>query len=159
MSDWIGKANREDLTYPVAAFRESLVKRLRLLRKYKGALHLTRAGAAARDRPAVLFEHLAASITPPHERDRSVVDADLLMLAYAAITPDGELPLDRIATHLTNLGYQYDDGRPIARYDVLHYEANVHDILVNIAEPPAGRRPRSQISAVASALARTALQR
>ena len=158
MADWIGKANREDLTYPVAAFRESLVKRLRLLRKYKGALYLTRAGAAARDRPAVLFEHLAASIAPPHERDRSVVDANLLMLAYAAITPDGELPLDRIAAHLTDLGYQYEDGQPIARYDVLHYEANVHDILVNIAAPPAGRRPRRQISAVASTLARTALQ-
>ena len=159
MANWIGKANREDLTYPVALFREALVKDLRLLRKYKGALHLTRAGAAARDRPSALFGHVAASIIPPHQRGRFDVDADLLVLAYAAVTPDGELPLDLIAAHLTDLGYQHDDGQPVAGHNLHQYEANVHDTLVNIAEPPAGRRARSQISAVASALANTALQR
>lgn len=159
MANWIGKGNREDLTYPVAEFRESLVKQLKLLRKYKGALHLTRAGAVARDRPAVLFDHLAASITPPQARGRFTVDADLLVLAYAAVTPDGELPLDRIAAHLTDLKYRHDDGRPIARHVLHQYEANVHDVLVNIAEPPTGRRARSQISAVAAALANAALGR
>ena len=158
MANWIGKANREDLTYPVALFREALVKRLGLLRKYKGALQLTRAGTAARDRPAVLFGHVATSIVPPHQRGRFVVDADLLVLAYAAISPDGELPLDRIAAHLTAAGYQHDDGQPVAGHDLHRYEANVHDILVNIAEPPVGRRARSQISAAASALANAALQ-
>lgn len=158
MADWIGKANREDLTYPVAAFRESLVKKLKLLRKYKGALHLTRAGAAARDRPAVLFDRIAVSIAPPHERGRFTVDADLLVLAYAAVTPGGELPLDRIAAHLTDLGYEHDDGQPVARRDLRLYESTVHHALVNIAEPPSGRRARSQISAVAAALANAALQ-
>ncbi|MGI5187683.1 plasmid pRiA4b ORF-3 family protein [Promicromonospora sp. CA-289599] len=157
MANWIGKGNREDLTVPVANFRESLVKQLKLLRKYKGALHLTRAGAAARDRPAVLFDHLAASITPPQERGRFTVDADLLVLAYAAVTPDGELPLDRIAAHLTDLGYLHDDGRPVAGHVLHQYEANVHDILVNVDAPPTGRRARSQISAIAAALAGAAL--
>ena len=159
MANWIGKANREDLTYPVALFRETLVKHLRLLRTYKGALHLTRAGAAARDKPAALFDHVATSIAPPHQRGRFVVDADLLVLAYAAVTPDGELPLDRIAAHLADLGYQHDDGQTASGHDLHRYENNVHDVLVNVAEPPAGRRARSQISAVASALADTALQR
>lgn len=157
MANWIGKGNREDLTYPIAIFREAMVKRLGLLRKYKGALHLTRAGAAARDKPAALFDHLAAAITPPRERGRFAVDADLLVLAYAAVTPDDELPLDRIAGHLTDLRYQHDDGRPIARHVLHQYEASVHDVLVNIAEPPTGRRARSQISAVAAALANAAL--
>jgi hypothetical protein len=158
MANWIGKGNREDLTYPVAEFRESLVKQLKLLRRYKGALHPTRTGAAARDRPAVLFDHLAASITPPQERGRFVVDAGLLVLAYAAVTPDGELPLDRIAAHLTDLGYQHDDGRPVAGHVLHQYEANVHDILVNVDAPPTGRRARSRISAVAASLAKTALR-
>lgn len=158
MANWIGKGNREDLTYPVAEFRESLVKQLKLLRKYKGALHLTRTGAAARDRPAVLFDHLAASITPPQARGRFVVDADLLVLAYAAVTPGGELPLDRVAAHLSDLGYQHDDGRPVAGHVLHQYEANVHDVLVNIDEPPTERRARSQISAVAASLAKTVLR-
>ena len=158
MADWIGKANREDLTYPVAAFREALVKKLKLLRKFKGALHLTRAGGAACDRPARLFDHLAASIAPPQERGRFVVDADLLVLAYAAVTPDGELPLDRIAAHLTDLGYEHDDGRPVAGHVLHQYAANVHDVLVNVDAPPAGRRARSQISTVAATLAHAALR-
>ena len=159
MANWIGQANREDLTYPVADFRKTLVKRLRLLRKYKGVLHLSRAGAAARDRPVALFDHVIASITPPRDRGRFAVDADLLVLAYAAVTPNGELPLDLIAAQLTDLGYQHDDGRPIAGHVLHQYEFDVHDVLVNIAEVPAGRRERSHISAAAAALATAALQR
>ncbi|MFC4632170.1 hypothetical protein ACFO6V_28265 [Promicromonospora alba] len=114
----------------LAELREAMVERLGLLRKYKGALHLTRAGATARDEPAVLFDHRTGA-TPPQERRRFVIDADLLVLAYAAVTPAGELPLDRIAAHLTDLRYQHDDGRPAARHVLHQYEAR-----------PTSRHPR-----------------
>lgn len=46
MADWIGANSRETHTVPVLHFRESL-QQLGLLRKYKGKLLLTRAGASA----------------------------------------------------------------------------------------------------------------
>lgn len=58
MVDWIGTANRECHTVPVLRFRESL-QQLGLLRKYRGRLLLTRAGAAARGNPERLWRHLA----------------------------------------------------------------------------------------------------
>jgi hypothetical protein len=156
MGDWIGKANREEHSRPVADFRDRMTKQLGLLRKYKGTLRLTKAGAAVHGRPASLFGHLAARLRPDMVRDRFEVDADLLVLAYAAVTPDGDLPLDRIAAHLNDLDYRLDD-LPIRGFYLRLYENNAHGLLVNVSNEPLRPRHDSRISPVAAALAYAAL--
>ncbi|GAA4847169.1 hypothetical protein GCM10023221_27370 [Luteimicrobium xylanilyticum] len=155
MAGWIGKANREDLTVPVRSFRESLVKPLGLLRKYRGRLLLTRAGAACRDLPDVLFDHLAARLAPSNERTFAG-DADVLVLAHAAVSTGADLPLRSIASLLTEVGYQYSDGDPITEYAV-----PVHDgaasVLLDVSDTPAVYPHRYRVSPVAAALGRAAL--
>jgi len=63
-------------------------------------------------------------------------DATLLLLAYAATSPNTELPLDTIATALTHLGWQSDDGTQIAGYDV--YRLRALEILRNISHARPG---------------------
>ena len=159
MGDWIGKANREDLTYPVADFRDRITGQLGLLRKYKGTLRLTRAGTAALGRPAELFDHLAARLTPSSVRDRFVIDADLLALAYAATSPGQDLPVDSIAAHLADLGYRTSDDQPVPEYYLHQYENNAHDVLINVNPDPVRRGHHRRISPVAAALAHAALTR
>lgn len=55
MGGWMGKANRESDAMPVLHFRKML-QSVGLLRKHKGALRLTRAGAAARQAPGGAVE-------------------------------------------------------------------------------------------------------
>lgn len=50
---WIGKANREDLTWPVAALRET-AQHVGLLRKAKGTLTPTARAGAVADHPSEL---------------------------------------------------------------------------------------------------------
>ncbi|MEU4361138.1 hypothetical protein [Promicromonospora sp. NPDC023987] len=100
MGDWRGLANRGDLTWPVAEFRATAVKKFGLLRKAKGRLLLTRAGAAVDGKPAALFTHLAARIAPPRvTSDTFAVDADLPVLAYATVSSGTDLPVETIALH------------------------------------------------------------
>ena len=67
MADWIGKSNREVHCYPLLRFRESL-QEVGLLRKAKGTLLLTRAGAAAQRDPAKLWNHLASRLAAGRRR-------------------------------------------------------------------------------------------
>ncbi|WP_344250681.1 plasmid pRiA4b ORF-3 family protein [Isoptericola hypogeus] len=157
MEGWIGKANREDLTVPVAGFRESLTRPLGLLRKYKGALLLTRAGAAARRSPQALFAHLAARLVP--DDTGFARDANLLVLAYAAVSTGNEIPRRQIAETLDSLGYQRSDGRPVDAYALRSFEGNALDVLLNVATPPFDRRTEHRISPAAAALAYAALTR
>ncbi|WP_341361020.1 plasmid pRiA4b ORF-3 family protein [Georgenia sp. M64] len=156
MAGWIGKANREDLTWPVAAFRESLIRHLGLLRKHRGRLVLTRAGAAAHVDPRALFEHLAGRLRPREGREFER-DADLLVLAYAAVGEDKVLPLSQVAATLTDLGYRYSDGTVVDEHAVRTYDRNVYGVLLDLSPEPAVRREHRRMSPVAAALARAAL--
>ena len=60
---WIGSCTREDTTAPILALRET-AQQLKLLRKYRGRLLLTKTGAALRDDPEALRRHLAQSPPP-----------------------------------------------------------------------------------------------
>ncbi|NHU46423.1 plasmid pRiA4b ORF-3 family protein [Rhodococcus sp. A14] len=62
---WIGTCTREDTTAPVFDLRETAAQ-LRLLRRYRGQLLLTKNGAALRDDPESLRRYLAAPC--PHRR-------------------------------------------------------------------------------------------
>jgi len=153
MGGWIGKANRESETTPVLHFRQ-LLQSLGLLRKYKGAMRLTRAGAAAQKAPEELWNRLADALVPAESDFNS--DAALLLLAYAATSADAELPLDEVAAALTAGGWQTDDGRPIERRDL--YWIPALEVLRNVTSEPTGWLDRWRISPAAARLARAALQ-
>jgi hypothetical protein len=60
---WIGSCTREDTTAPVLYLRET-AQQLKLLRKYRGQLLLTKTGAALRDDTDALRRHLTKSLPP-----------------------------------------------------------------------------------------------
>lgn len=155
MGDWIGKHNREVHTVPLLEFRES-VQAMGLLRKHKGTLVLTRAGAAARRDPAKLWAHLADRLVPARAGDFET-QATLLLLAYAATSPGASIPRGQVAAALSELGWHHRDGRPLEGAEV--FRLRVFHTLVNVADTPASFRHRDQVSPAAAALARAALTR
>ena len=81
----------------------------------------------------------------------------MLLLAYAATSPDTELPLDTIAAALTHLGWQSHDGTPIIGYDL--YWLRALDVLRNVSNAHFHRGGRWRISVEAAELARAALRK
>ncbi len=154
MGGWIGKPNREHDTTPVLHFRKAL-QSVGLLRKHKGSLQLTRAGSEAQAAWPVSWNHLADRLLPTAGGFET--DATLLLLAYAATSPNTELPLDTIAAALTHLGWQSGDRTPIAGYDL--YRLRALDILRNISHTRPQRTDRCPISPEAAELARAALRK
>lgn len=154
MASWIGMRNREVQCAPLLFFRESL-QSLGLLRKHKGTLVLTRAGAAAQRDPGKLWNHLAARLLPTNTDSFENLTA-LLMVTYAAGADDENLPLDEIASALTELGWRQQDGSPVCGWDVQRGAAR--ETLVNITDRPRSRGERNLVSPVAATLARAALR-
>lgn len=151
---WIGKNNRESHTAPLLDFRHSL-QSMGLLRKHKGRLLLTRAGAAAQRDRRRLWTHLAERLVPDG-RDRFTEEASLLLLAYVATSPGGTTPLGDVAEALGHLGWSTRSG-PLEYYDVYHLE--VYTVLRNVSDRPVDFRDRDRIHPVAAALAGAALRR
>ncbi len=153
MHGWIGKANREIDTTPVLHFRKTL-QSLGLLRKHKGTLRLTRAGRIAQADLQGLWDQLADLLVPTS--DGFDTAATLLLLAYAATSPNTELPFDTIAEALNSLGWQGHDGTPVYDHDL--YRLPVVEVLRNVSTTRPDRSHRWQISVEAAQLARAALQ-
>lgn len=154
MHRWIGKANREIDTTPVLHFRKAL-QALGLLRKHKGSLLLTRAGHDSLAAWQTLWKHLADRLVP--NADGFDTDATLLLLLYAATSPDSELPLDTIAAALTHLGWQSHDGTPIVDYDL--YPLRALDVLRNVSTEHFSRGGRWRIDDEVAELAPAALRK
>lgn len=154
MGDWIGKNNRESLAAPLLDFRQSL-QSIGLLRRYKGSLLLTRAGASAQRDPRRLWDLLAGKLVP--EGDGFEADATLLLLAYAASSAGAEIPLKPITEALAHLGWQHRDGQPLRDYEL--YRLAAFDTLMNVADKQANLGGPRQVSSAAAALARAALRR
>ena len=155
MGNWIGTNNREVNAAPLLGFRESLQAK-GLLRKHKGRLLLTRAGAAAQCDPAVLWRHLAERMIPSKVGDFGLV-ASLLLLAYAGTSPGAQIPSEQLAVALSELGWHHEDGRPVEGYEF--YWLDVFDTLVNVSDRPASIGGHNMISPAAAHLARAALRR
>jgi len=153
MHGWIGQANRESDTTPVLHFRKAL-QGLGLLRKHKGSLLLTRAGHDSHAAWQTLWNRLADRLVP--NTDGFDTDATLLLLLYAATSPDSELPLDTIAAALTHLGWQSNDGTPIVGYDL--YRLRAFDVLRNVSTAHVSRSDRWRIDDEVAELARAALR-
>lgn len=154
MGDWYGAQNREVNCIPLLEFRESL-QSMGLLRKHKGTLLLTRAGAGAQRDPAALWDHLAARLSPAND-DTFEAHAGFLLLIYAAGAQDGSLPLDDVAAALNELGWRHPDHSPVSSYDL--YRLPTYSALINVAKHPRSRADQRRISSGASALARAALR-
>lgn len=155
MGDWIGTHNREVQSAPILHFRQSL-QSMGLMRKYKGALVLTRAGSVAQRDPRALWNHLTQRLLPS-ECTSYDGQAGLLLLTYAGSTEDGVLPIDEIASMLGNFGWRHQDGTPVRGYEL--YRLPQHDALANVADSLRMPERRGRISAAASTLARAALRR
>lgn len=153
MGGWIGTLSRERDAIPLLDFRRSL-QSMRLLRKYKDKLLLTRPGAGVQQDVHRLWDLLATSMIPAE--DGFERDATLLLLAYAATSAGHTLPLDAIAEALYDLGWQHHEGGPLKGYELHRLAA--FDILRSVSgRPEQGWRIR--ISPAAAALARAALVR
>lgn len=155
MSDWIGKKNREADSYPLLRFREGL-QDLGLLRKYKGRLRLSKAGAAVADDPGAVWDLLARKLIQPRE-DSFENEANLLLLAYAAFGADGVMPLDEVALAMAGLGWIWPDGHPLSSLDLPELRPDTIDILRNVGAPSADTGLFDRVTPMAAALARTAL--
>ncbi|WP_422116548.1 plasmid pRiA4b ORF-3 family protein [Brachybacterium sp. UNK5269] len=148
---WYGKNNRENLAVHLLAFREALQK-LKLLRKYKGALLPTRRAAAAGIDPRAVWQLLVEGLIPPapgFERDA----AALLLLHVASTRPGDEVSFDRVADELTQAGWRAGD-EPVSFGHVRDLPATA--LLWNLTAQQEGEK-FSTFSRVARDLATTVL--
>lgn len=153
MAEWIGKNNREANSVPVLRFRQSL-QALGLLRKYKGQLLLTRAGAAMRGHPERLFGHLASRLVPP-AAGSFAQESTLVALVYVATSGGTPVSLGRIAEALSARGWRRSDGEEIGSLSL--YGLEPLQVLRDVSDRPVTFRDRNRYSPVAVALARIAL--
>lgn len=147
-----GKLNRETHVIPVLELRESM-QRLGLLRKAKGRVTLTKAGEAARTDVDRLRDHLAGRLAP-QGKDRFGDEASLLVLAYAATSPGGLLPLPRVAVALNDLGWSLSQGGRIQHYHLYRTVPVINLLEAITTDRPDARTERHRTSPTASALAR-----
>ncbi|HQR81262.1 MAG TPA: plasmid pRiA4b ORF-3 family protein, partial [Actinomycetota bacterium] len=125
---WIGRKNRETQTAPVLWFREML-QSLGLLRKYRGRLLLTKAGARGLAEPDHLWGHIASRLIPRTPRfDR---EASLLTLLWGTSLPDS-VPGNIVIEAVAALGWKRNDGTPVSPGDLRH-ETTASDVLAQLA--------------------------
>lgn len=159
--DWIGKGNREDLTWPVLALRESATK-LGLLRKHRGRLLATKQGRRLRDDPVGLWWHIVQRMPlgEPRSAEHQAGVVTLLGVAAGSDPRDAELG-SVLAEVLDGLGWLHWDGTRLSGRAAAAVARDVVDVLEHCrafgdhvgvfdhAEPVPGGR----------ALARAVLQR
>lgn len=153
VQDWPGKPNRELHVRPLLEFRET-VQSMGLLRKRAGVLHLTKAGAAAQQDPTRLWDHLATRLVPG--KGDFDTTATLLLLVYVGSSPDGQVPLNEVATLLTVLGWQLGSGGPVLGHHLHGLRAT--DVLLNVGDAVPIRFGELRVSPAAATLARAALR-
>ncbi|ETA04869.1 MULTISPECIES: plasmid pRiA4b ORF-3 family protein [Gordonia] len=156
MKYFFGAKNREVQSAPVLHFRESML-RMGLLRKYKGRLLPTRAGANLADDPQALADHLADRLLN-QKMDQFSEDASLLMLFFAAASePGDEMPLETIGALLTAYRWQGPGGRPIQKYDLYDLDNGIYEFFGAVSPPERGLRGVT-LSSTAIEIARRAIR-
>lgn len=143
---WIGKANREDLTPPVAGVRDT-ARALGLVTVRKGRVIPTAVGIRCRQDPAALWEHIVGRLPlGTKDFDRH---AGWLTLAVAGSGTPAEEWDDQIGDLLHALGWRTDrdsDSRPSAHSPTL-------DVLEQLA---GATRTGSRLTGTDRAVATTA---
>ncbi|MGV1007509.1 MAG: plasmid pRiA4b ORF-3 family protein [Dermatophilaceae bacterium] len=153
--EWIGKGNREDLTYPVAALREQ-AQAFGLIRKAKGRLLPTVRARAMRDEPVALLEHILGRLTPQRD-DFERLATLLTLLAVSGGSRlgrswgQGEVA-DEVCRVLAAAGWRRDTG-PIERLDVTRATRVPVDVLLSmtsrVPDPETAQQLRLRLALVA----------
>lgn len=157
--DWIGEANREDLTYPMRDLRAS-AERLRLIRKVKGRLELVSRTRPAVGRPAALAEQIARMLLRQRMTDGQRAAGTILAIGLA----DGSITTRRDAQRhvidvLNELGYVDAQGRELDQRWFTPLTEPVLDVFEALGLWRAGRRRRDlPATAAVRAIARLALR-
>ncbi|WP_100814009.1 plasmid pRiA4b ORF-3 family protein [Microbacterium lacus] len=157
--DWIGEANREDLTYPMRELRAS-AERLRLIRKVKGRLELVGRTRPAIGRPAVLAEQIARMLLRQRMTDGQRVASTIFTIGLA----DGSIATRREAGRqvidvLNELGYVDSQGRELDQRGFTSLTEPALDVLYALGLWRAGGRRRDVPPTTAvRAIARLALK-
>jgi hypothetical protein len=116
---WIGKGNREDLTFPVAAFRRA-AQELGVVRKVKGRLLVPAKVHAAAHDPVKLWGHLVERVPLGKYVSAERFVAVLTMLWLAAGREPGSPAFYRWAMDALQAGgWRRRDGQPLDRSDAL----------------------------------------
>jgi len=150
---WIHSRTREVDCMVALDFRLALQK-FGLLRKAKGVLACTKAGAKARTDPEFLWQHLASRLLLKDD-DEFTLQAHIAYL-LASATGDAD-PNELAARWLAQLGWSTSRDRvPVEGWVVRRRNGDVHDLLTNVSITPVSWREREP-TPVASDLARTAL--
>lgn len=136
MRDWIGLANRETQSFPVLEFREA-IPAIGLVRKNRGRLLLTKAGAAANGNPELVWRHLAERLPTGAEKSMGRPSGWLCILQNAVGEPDS---FDLIADAMTALGWRQDTRAPVGYRAVRDATAHVTALLENLVASSSGWR-------------------
>lgn len=157
--EWIGEANREDLTYPMRELRAS-AERLRLIRKVKGRLEVVSRTRPAIGRPALLAEQIGRMLLRQRMTDGQRVAGTVLAIGLA----DGSITTRRTAERqvlgvLGELGYVDAQGRQLDHRWFLSLTEPVLDVLDTLGLWRSnGRRPDIPPADAVCAIARLALR-
>ena len=129
---WIGKGNREDLTWPVLDLRERS-QRWGLLRKARGRLSVTARGRRLREDPTALLDLVLQRLALRGEEfERVAVGLRLLAVAggKALEREKWDAPRtveDTVAQALTIAGWRTEDRHPLTRDHVMRATRDTMD--------------------------------
>ncbi|MGB8379636.1 MAG: plasmid pRiA4b ORF-3 family protein [Dermatophilaceae bacterium] len=153
--EWIGKGNREDLTYPVAELREQ-AQAFGLIRKAKGRLLPTARARAMRDDPVALLEHILGRLTSTRGDFERLATLLTLLAVSAGVRlgrswGEGEVA-DEVCRVLASAGWRRDKG-PIERSDVTRATRDPVDVLRSmtnrVTDPHAAQQLHRRLALVA----------
>lgn len=134
-----GKNNREVNAVPVLVFRES-AQGIGLIRKTRGRLVLTKAGARARRDPDALWTHIAGALPlggPSRGEERVCAEhAGILLLLAIGAGAGREQRTAIIAAGLAAAGWRDGSGEPIPDRRVLSIGSPTAAVLIHTAVLP-----------------------
>ena len=134
---WIGKANREDLTPPVAILRQN-AQQVGLVRKAKGALTQTARARAVADHPRELVATVLKQL--PLGKGFEAEAGWFLLLGLAAGEADEVLDVG-VAVMLTDRGWGTQGSAAIRAFDAHHGAQRTLDALESMAGGRGGVDP------------------
>ncbi|WP_308115014.1 plasmid pRiA4b ORF-3 family protein [Rhodococcus opacus] len=143
---WIGKANREDLTWPVAQLRDS-ARALGLVSVRKGRLAPTALARRCRDQPSALLRHIISRL--PVGRTDFDRQADWLALAVVGSGIPAEEWASEIRNLLVGLGWRVKGSPILGTAAVVSPTLDVLDLL-------SGKTHRGRLTGLDPAVAATA---